>query len=133
MFKTHYLQKTWRALSLKCDGSLSELQKATQAPTETEVELRKNMVQDPWKEVTAYCILVAWKKLCPQYAINFKGFDLTGVFRRSPSSWQRMSAWTSPRKKAPAVLETIDEELSTDELDKLEKQRRQLEEEVEAQ
>ena len=36
MLKIHDLQKTWLVLSLKCDVSLSELEKATQAPTETE-------------------------------------------------------------------------------------------------
>ena len=35
MFKAHYLQKTWRALSMKCDVSLDELEKAAQAPKKT--------------------------------------------------------------------------------------------------
>ena len=37
MFRAHYLQKTWRALSLKCDVSLDELEKAAQVPEKTEV------------------------------------------------------------------------------------------------
>ena len=48
MFKAHYLQKTWHALSLKCDVSLSKLEKATQAPTESEVQLQKNVVHRHW-------------------------------------------------------------------------------------
>ena len=76
MFKTHYLQKTWRTLSLKCDVSLSELEKAAQAPVESEVELQKNVarrhcweftirdaiwhVRDAWKEVMQSCICRAW-------------------------------------------------------------------------
>ena len=52
MFKTHYLQKMWHALSLKCDVSLSELEKAAQAPMESEVELQKNVVRRHWLEFT---------------------------------------------------------------------------------
>ena len=44
MFKTHFLQKLWLSLSLKCDVSLDELEKAAQAP-ENPVELEKNMVR----------------------------------------------------------------------------------------
>ena len=44
MFKAHYLQKTCRALSLKCDVSLDELGKAAQSPEKTEVELQKDVV-----------------------------------------------------------------------------------------
>ena len=96
MFKTHYLQKMWRALSLKCDVSLSDLEKAAQAPAESEVKLQKNMVrchwqeftirdaiwhvQDAWEEVTQFSIRGDWKKLCPQFTVDFKGFDLTEKF-----------------------------------------------------
>ena len=52
MFKTHYLQKTWRALSLKCDVSFGKLEKTTQAPVETEVELQKNVVRLHWRVFT---------------------------------------------------------------------------------
>ena len=92
MFKTHYLQKTRHALSLKCDVPLSELEKATQAPAEREVEFLKNVVRchwweftirnaiwhdrDAWKEVTQSCIHGGWKKLCLQYVVDFRGFDL---------------------------------------------------------
>ena len=44
MFKAHYLQKTWLALSMKCDVSLDELEKAAQASEQTEVELQKDVV-----------------------------------------------------------------------------------------
>ena len=73
--------------------SLSELEKAAQAPAETEVELQKDVVRrhwqeftirdviwqlrDAWKEVTESFIHGAWKQLCSQCAIDFKGYDLT--------------------------------------------------------
>ena len=44
MFKAYYLQKMWRALSVKWYVSLGELEKAAQAPEKTEVELQKDMV-----------------------------------------------------------------------------------------
>ena len=51
MFETHFLQKLWRSLSLKCDVSLDELEKATQA-TENLLELQKDVVQRHWKSYT---------------------------------------------------------------------------------
>ena len=64
MLKAHFLQKLWRSLSMKCNVSLDELDKAVQAP-ENPVELQKDVVwwhwksytiRDAWKEVTASCI-----------------------------------------------------------------------------
>ena len=40
LFKAHFFQKPWHALSLKCDVSLDELEKAAQAPKNL-VELQK--------------------------------------------------------------------------------------------
>ena len=93
MFKAHYLQKMWCSLSMKCDVTLDELQKATQAREKTEVELQKDVVQrlwraytirdaiwhvhDAWKEVEESCIRGAWKKLCPELAVDLRGFDLS--------------------------------------------------------
>ena len=93
MFKAHYLQKTWRAFSVKCDVSLDEIEKAAQAPENTEVELQKDVVQrhwrkyiirdviwyvcDAWKEVMESCTHGVWKKVCPEFAVNFTGFDLS--------------------------------------------------------
>ena len=51
MFKVHSLQKCWRALSLKWDVSLDELEKATEAP-ENPVEVQKGMVWRHWREYT---------------------------------------------------------------------------------
>ena len=152
MFKTHYFLKTWHALSLKCDMSLSELEKATQALVETEVELQKNLVWhhwrkftfcagiwhvgDAWKEMTESCIPGSWKKLCPEFAIDFRGFDLSEKL-----SEERLKCLELAKKvglieleeeDVDSLVETIGEELSTRDLDELEKQRRQLEEEVEA-
>ena len=89
MFKTHYLQKTWRALSMKYDANL---RKPLKLPWRLRWNARKTWcgviggactirdaiwhVQDAWKEVAESCICGAWKKLCPQYAVDFKGFDL---------------------------------------------------------
>ena len=44
MFKTHFLQKSWHSLGLKCNVSLDELEKAAQAP-ENPVELQKDVVR----------------------------------------------------------------------------------------
>ena len=64
MFKAHYLQKTWRARSLKCDVSLSELEKAAQVPTETKVELQKNVVRCHWwKFIICDAIWHVWKEV----------------------------------------------------------------------
>ena len=92
MFKPHYLQKTWHALSMKCSVSLDELETAVQALEKIEVELQ-DMVQHHWrsytirdaiwhvrdarKEVTESCIHGAWKKLCPEFAVDFGRFDLS--------------------------------------------------------
>ena len=43
MFKVHFLQKCWRALSLKCDVSLDELEKALKLP------------RTPWKFKKTWC------------------------------------------------------------------------------
>ena len=50
MFKAHCLQKTWHALSLKCEVSLSKLEKATQAPEKTELGLQKDVVGRHWRK-----------------------------------------------------------------------------------
>ena len=118
MFKTRYLQKTWHALRLKCDASLSELEKAAQAPTESEVQLQRNVVrrywweftihdtiwhvQDAWKEATQSCIRGAWKKLYPQFSVNLRASTSPRSLRRSTSSvssWRRRSALTNLRKR----------------------------------
>ena len=72
--------------------SLDELEKAAEAP-EGPVELQKDMVRrhwkeytirdalwhvrDAWREVMPNCIWGAWKKLCPDLAVDFGGFDLS--------------------------------------------------------
>ena len=153
MFKTHYLQRTWCAFSLKCDVSLGELKKAAQAPAESEVELQKTVVwaslaeftihdaiwhaQDAWKEVMQSCICGDWKKLCPQFAVDFKGFDLTEKFLEECLKClelvRKVGLDELEEEDVDPLLQMIGEELSTKDLDKLEKQQCQLEEEVEAQ
>ena len=152
MSKAHYLQKTWHALSLKCDVSLDELGKAAQAPEKTEVELQKDVVQhqwqeytihdaiwhvhDVWKEVTESCIHGAWKKLCPKFAIDFRDFNLSERLleeRLKCLELVRKAGLNEIEEDVDSLLETISEELSTEELVELEKQRHQLEEEVEDQ
>ena len=147
-FKTPYLQKTWHALSLKCDVSLSEFEKAAQALVENEVELQKNVVQrhwqeftirdaiwhvrDAWKEVTQSCICGAKKELCPQFAVDFQGFDLTEKLSEELLKLAKKVGLDELEEDVDSQLQTIDEELSTEDLDELEKQQRQLEEEAEA-
>ena len=56
MFKAHYLQKSWRSLSMKCYVSLDELEES--------------------------CIRGEWKKLCPHLTVDFGGFDLTELLSK---------------------------------------------------
>ena len=137
---------------MKCDASLDELEKAAQASKKTEVELQKDVVwrhwrayticdiiwyvRDVWKEVTESCICQAWKKLCPELAVDFRGFDLSERLSEECLKClelaRRVGLDEIEEEDIDSLLETIGEELSTEELDELEKQRRQLEEEVEA-
>ena len=132
---------------------LNELKKAAQAPAETEVDLRKNVVQrrwwefticdtiwyvrDAWRKVTQSCICGAWKKLCPQFTVNFKGFDLTKKFLEEHLKClelvRKVGLDKLEEEGVDFLLQTIGEKLSTEDLDELENQRRQLEEVVEAQ
>ena len=84
-----------------------------------------------WKEVTESCIRGAWKKLFPEFAVDFGGFDLSEELLEKCLELARKAGLDElEEEEIDSLLETIGEELSTDEL---EKQRRQLEEEVEAQ
>ena len=92
-------------------------------------------VRDAWKEVTESCICGAWKKLCPHYAIDFNGFNLTERLSEEHLKCLELAKKVGldelGEEDVDSLLET-GEELSTDDFDELEKQRLQLEE-VEAQ
>ena len=142
MFKAHCLQKTWHAVSMKCNVSLDELEKAAQAPEKIEVELQKDVVRrhwrsysiryaiwhihDAWKEVMESCIHGAWKKLCPEFTVDFRGFD-----QSKSLSEERLKCLDLARKVSLEIQEEDSDSLLED-LNKLENQRHQLEEEVEA-
>ena len=133
--------------------SLDELGKAVQTPKKTEMELQKDVVQhhwqeyticdviwhvrDAWKEVTESCICGAWKKLCPEFTVNFGGFNLSKKLSvkhlKCLELARKVSLDELEEEDVDSLLETIGEELSTEELDQLEKQRHQLKEEVEVQ
>ena len=152
MFKTHYLQRTWRSLSSKCDMSLSDLEMAAQAPEKSMAEVKKDVVRqhwrgytirdaiwhvrDAWAKVTVNCIRGAWKKLCPDYAVDFQGFSLD-----SRLSEERLKCLTLAKKvglddveeeDVNELLESINEELTAEDLQELEEQRIELEEQLEA-
>ena len=137
---------------MKCNVSLDELERAAQAPEKPEVELQKDVVRrhwwsyticdalwhvrNAWKEVTKSRIHGAWKKICPELAVNFGGFDLSERL-----SWERLKCLELARRVGldeiqeediDSLLKMISQELSTEDLDELEKQWCQLEEEVEA-
>ena len=148
MFKAHYLQKMWHSLSIKCDVSLDELEKTAQAPEKTEVELQKDVVRhywlayticdaiwhvrDAWKEVTESCIRGSWKKLCLELAVNFWVFDLSERLLEECLKCLELARKVGlDEEDVDSLLEMIGEELSTEELTELEKQRCQLEEEEE--
>ena len=141
MFKAHYLQKLWRAPSLKCDVSLDKLEKAAQVSEKTEVALQKDVmrhhwqsytirdviwhVRDVWKEVTESCISGAWKKLCPEFAVDFKGFDLSERLLEECLKCLELARKVGLNKikeDVDSLLETIGKELSTEQLEELEKQ-----------
>ena len=126
MFKTHFLKKSWRSLSLKCDVSLDELEKATQAP-ENPVELQKDVVRqhwksytvrdalwqvrDAWREVTECCIGGLWKKLCLHLAVDFEGFDHSEGFSK-----ERLKCLEVKEDDLELLLESIGKELTTESL-----------------
>ena len=135
--------------SLKCYVSLTELEKAAQAPAETEVELQKNVVQphwrefairdaiwhvwDAWKEVMESCICGAWKKLYLEFAVDFRGFDLSKKLSEERLKCLELAKKVSldelEDEDIDSLLETIGGELLTEDLDELEKQWCQLEKE----
>ena len=86
--------------------------------------------------MTESCILGAWKKLCPQFAIDFKGFDLSETLSEECLKCldlaRKVSLDEIEDDDVGSLLELISEELLTEKLDELEKQRCQLEEELEA-
>ena len=130
--------------------SREELEKAAEAP-EDPVEFQKDVVRrhwkeytirdalwhvcDAWKEVTESCIWGAWKKLCPDFAVDFGGFDISEGLSRERLKCLEV-AWTvgleMEEDDMESLLELIGEELTTEELDDLEQQRRRLEEEIES-
>ena len=135
MFKAHFLQKSRRSLSMKCDVFLDELEKAAQAP-ENPAELQKDVVRwhwksyticdalwdvhDAWKEVTASCIRSAWKKLCPHLAVDFGSFNLNETLLKESLKFlelaRRVGLDKVEKDNEDSSLESISEELSTEEL-----------------
>ena len=128
--------------------SLDELEKAAQAP-ENPVELQKDVVRRHWKsyiirdalwhvrdarrEVTEFCIWWSWKKLCLHFTVNSGGFDLSeGLSKQRLELARKVGLDEVKEDNLESLLESIGEELTTEELEDLEKQRHQLEEEVEA-
>ena len=152
MFKTQYLQKSWRALSAKCDMSLSDLEKAAVAPDKGLPEVKKDVVRqhwreytirdaiwhvrDAWAEVTVNCIRGAWKHLCPDYAVDFQGFNLESRLSEERLKCLNLAKQVGldevEEEDVTELLESINEELTVEELQELEDQRIHLEEQVEA-
>ena len=152
MFKAHFLQKSWRALSSKCDMSLSDLEKAAVAPDKGLDEVRKDVVRqhwreytirdaiwhvrDAWAEVTVNCIRGAWKNLCPDHAVDFEGFCLDSRLseerRQCLTLAKRVGLDEVEEEDVSELLEAINEELTVEELQELEEQRQEFEEQVEA-
>ena len=83
--------------------------------------------------MTESCICGVWKELCPELAIDFEGFDLPArLLEERLELVRKVSLDELEEEYVNSLLDAIGEELSTEELDELEKQRYQLEEEVEA-
>ena len=86
--------------------------------------------------MTQSCIRGAWKKLCPQFAADFKGFDLIEKLSEEHLKCLELAKKVGldelGEDNVYSLLETTGEELSTEDLDEREKQQRQLGREVEA-
>ena len=86
--------------------------------------------------MTEFCIRGDWKKLCPLFATDFRGFNLSKKLSEDRLKRFKLAGKVGldelEEEDIDSLLETILEELSTEDLDELEKQRRQLEKEVEA-
>ena len=57
MFKAHYLQKSWCSLSIKCEVSLDELEKAAQAPERPRWNFRRawcSVIGSPTPSMTPF-------------------------------------------------------------------------------
>ena len=69
----------------------------------------------------------AWKKLCPHYAVDFKGSDLTERLSEERLKClelvKNVGLDEFEEEDVYSLLETIGEELLTEDLDELEKQR----------
>ena len=93
-------------------------------------------VRDAWREVTQSCILGAWKKLCLHLTVDFWGFNLFEVLSKECLKCLELARKVGLSKieedNLESLLESISEELTTEDLKHLEKQQSQLEEEVEA-
>ena len=78
-----------------------------------------------------------WKKLCPEFAVDFRGFDLSKKLLEEHLKClelvRKVGLDGLEGEDVDSLLETIGKELLTDDLTELEKQRHQLEEELEAQ
>ena len=132
MFKRHFLQESWRSLSLKCDVSLDELEKAAQAP-KNPVKLQKDVVwwhwksytirdalwhvHDAWREVTESCIRGLWKKLCPHLAVDIWGFDFSEGLSKEHLKLARVGLDEVEEDDLEALLESISKELTTEDLE----------------
>ena len=117
MFKAHFLQKSWRSISMKCDVSLDELEKAAQTPKKTNVELEKDVVRRHWKSYTIrdafWNVRDAWKEVLHSGACGRSSVQTSPLtsgastcprgLRRSASSWQGRLASTRSRKMTWAL------------------------------
>ena len=91
-------------------------------------------VRDTWREVTPNYIRGAWKKLCPDLAIDFGGFDISEGLSRERLKCLEVAKTVGLKMEeddVESLLESIGEELTMEDLDNLEQQRRRLEEELE--
>ena len=89
------------------------------------------MSQDAWGEVMQSCICGTWKKLFPQFVVNFKGFNMTEKQSVEQLKWLMLGKKVGQDDDVNSLLLSIGEELLVEELEELEQQQCQLEEEVE--
>ena len=82
--------------------------------------------------MTESCICGAWKKLCPDHAVDFGGFDLSEGLSRDCFKClelaRRVGLDEIEEEDVDGLLESISEELLREDLEELEKQWHQLKE-----
>lgn len=132
-FKAHYLRTT-----------LADLVKVTEQENITVRDYCRQFtikdalcfIKQSWEEVPRSCLNGVWKKLCPHFVHNFKGFsnndNVASANRKSLHFAQKLGFDELEDNDIDELLQSHQEELSNDDLLEIERERVQRMEEAEA-